>query len=35
MTDKEIAEIYNRNFKTVYRICFIYMKNKADAEDMT
>ena len=35
MTDKQIAEIYNRNYKSVYRICLIYMKNKADAEDMT
>ena len=32
-TDKEIAEIYQRQVKTVYRICFAYMKNPADAED--
>lgn len=32
-TDKEIAEIYARNSKTVYRVCFVYMKNPADTED--
>ncbi len=32
-TDKEIAEIYTRHGKTVYRVCFAYMKNPADAED--
>ena len=32
-TDKEIAEIYERHNKTVYRVCFAYMKNKADTED--
>lgn len=26
---------YKRNFKHVYRICFTYMKNTADAEDCT
>lgn len=25
-TDKEIAEIYKRHSKTVYRVCFAYMK---------
>ncbi len=25
-TDKEIAEIYNRHGKTIYRVCFAYMK---------
>lgn len=33
-TDKEIAEIYERNVDTVYRVCFTYMKNKTDTEDM-
>lgn len=33
-TGKEIAEIYNRQVDTVYRICFSYMKNTADTEDM-
>ena len=32
-TDREIEEIYERNKKTVYRVCFAYMKNKADTED--
>ncbi len=32
-TDKEIAEIYSRQVKTVYRVCFAYMKNAADTED--
>ena len=32
-TDKEIAEIYARHSKTVYRVCFAYMKNPADTED--
>ena len=33
-TDKEIAEIYERHKKTVYRVCFAYMKNVADTEDV-
>lgn len=32
--DEEIAEIYYRHVDTVYRICFSYMKNAADTEDM-
>jgi RNA polymerase sigma-70 factor (ECF subfamily) len=28
-------EIYKRHVQTVYRICFTYMKNAADAEDLT
>ncbi|MCL2106479.1 MAG: sigma-70 family RNA polymerase sigma factor [Oscillospiraceae bacterium] len=32
-TDKEIAEIYQRHVQAVYRLCFAYMKNPADAED--
>ncbi len=32
-TDKEIEEIYRRQSKTVYRVCFAYLKNAADAED--
>jgi len=31
----EITEIYHRNVDSVYRICFLYMKNKADSQDMT
>ncbi len=33
-TDKEIAEIYERHKDTIYRICFAYMKNAADTEDV-
>lgn len=33
-TGKEITEIYNRQVNTVYRICFSFMKNTADTEDM-
>ncbi|MDI9498757.1 MAG: RNA polymerase sigma factor [Bacillota bacterium] len=32
-TDKEIAELYTRHSRTVYRVCFAYMKNPADTED--
>lgn len=33
-TDKEIIEIYERHSLMVYRVCFAYMKNAADTEDM-
>jgi RNA polymerase sigma-70 factor (ECF subfamily) len=32
-TNEEIAEIYQRQMKTIYRVCFAYMKNPADTED--
>lgn len=32
-TDKEIAEIYQRHSKTVYRVCYSFMKHPADTED--
>ena len=32
-TDKEIAEIYTRHSKMLYRVCFAYMKNAMDTED--
>lgn len=32
-TDKEIEEIYCRQIDTVYRVCLLHLKNKADAED--
>ena len=32
-TDNEIAEIYQRHVKAVYRVCFTYLKNPADTED--
>jgi len=33
-TDKEIAEIYERHKGMIYRICFAYMKNTKDTEDV-
>ncbi|MCL2403954.1 MAG: RNA polymerase sigma factor [Defluviitaleaceae bacterium] len=33
-TGKDIAEVYNRHKDMVYRICFAYMKNTADTEDI-
>ena len=33
-TGKDITEIYDRQVDTVYRICFSFMKNTADTEDM-
>ena len=33
-TDEEIEKIYNRHVDTVYRICYSFMKNAADAEDL-
>lgn len=33
-TDKEIEEIYERHKLTVYRVCFSFMKNSADTEDV-
>lgn len=32
-TDNEFAEIYHRNIDTVYRLCYIYLRNTADADD--
>ncbi|MBR2781914.1 MAG: RNA polymerase sigma factor [Oscillospiraceae bacterium] len=32
-TDKEIAELFERHYRMLYRICFTYMKNAADTED--
>ena len=33
--DREITEIYGRNVDTVYRVCYSFMRNKPEAEDMT
>lgn len=33
-TDEEIIEIYNRHVDTVYRVCYSFMKNRAETEDM-
>jgi len=30
-----VGELYDRHAKTVYRVCFMYVKNPSDAEDMT
>lgn len=32
-TNREIAEIYERHFDTVFRVCFAYMKNNEDSSD--
>lgn len=32
---REITEMYSRNVDTVYRVCYSFMKNKPEAEDMT
>ena len=33
MSEKELAALYERHWKTVYRVCFAYMKNAMDTED--
>lgn len=32
-SSENIREIYERNFVTVYRVCFMYLKNVQDTED--
>ncbi len=32
---QDILAIYDRNVDTVYRVCYSYMKNAQDAEDLT
>ena len=34
-TGKVIGEIFNRQVDTVYRVCYSFMKNAPEAEDMT
>ena len=34
-TDADFDAFYERNWKTVYRLCFTFMKCEADAEDCT
>ncbi|WP_257789698.1 RNA polymerase sigma factor [Clostridium isatidis] len=31
--DKEFIQVYNSYFETVYRVCFMYLKNIQDTED--
>jgi len=33
-TNGELIQLYNRHVDTVYRVCFMYMKNRYDTEDM-
>lgn len=33
-TEKELAEMYQRNVNRVYKLGYIYLKNAADAEDV-
>ncbi|MEG2457314.1 MAG: sigma-70 family RNA polymerase sigma factor [Bacilli bacterium] len=32
-SNKEIVEVYNKYVDKIYRICYLYMKNKDDTED--
>ena len=32
-TDEELAQVYQRNVNMVYKLCYIYLKDSADAED--
>ena len=34
MTHEQFEEVYHRHFDMVYRVCFSYMKNASEAEDM-
>lgn len=34
-TNRTFIAIYNRQVDTVYRVCYSFMKNKSDAEDLT
>jgi RNA polymerase sigma factor (sigma-70 family) len=33
-TSEEMSQIYYRHVETVYRVCFMFMKNSYDTEDM-
>ena len=32
-TDEEIVDLYSRHVNTVYKVCFMYLKNRYDTED--
>ena len=34
-SQQTFTHVYDRNVDTVYRVCYSFMKNKSDAEDMT
>ena len=34
-SQQTFSQVYDRNVDTVYRVCYSFMKNKSDAEDMT
>ena len=34
-SNTKLLAIYNRNVDSVYRLCYSFMKNRADAEDLT
>lgn len=29
----DLEDIYRRNVSTIYKVCYLYMKNESDAED--
>src|SRR5690554_2801137 len=33
-SEEELTQLYYRHLNTVYRVCYLYMKNKQDTEDM-
>lgn len=33
ISETDFEEFYTRNYKSVYRICYVYLKDKAEAED--
>ena len=34
-SQREFTTIYDRQVDTVYRVCYSFMKNRTEAEDMT
>lgn len=35
ISEENFADFYERNYQAVYKICYLFMKNTADAEDCT